>query len=123
MFTHPTVSSSWSDSGGSHNLNFLSDYAQSLNRMGCSQLKDRVRIAYNLCHIPISFQGKVRNDDESYWIYTFLGIAAGEVEHLSLTGPPVRLWDCEGGATSWIRRSERNGNQSKKPSQEGPYFL
>lgn len=87
--------------------------------MGCFQLKDRVQIACNLCHIPISFQGKVRNDDEFYWIYTFLGIAAGEVEHLSLTGPPVKLWDCKGGATSWIRRCERNWNQSKKPSREG----
>ena len=114
-FIQPNASSSWLSEGERKGYNFLSDHWQALVPLECSQARDRIQIACNLCRIPASFLGSLRNNEECHWIYVALTIAVGELGHLALSGPALQLWDGETGLYSWVSHNQVLSNQLRRP--------
>jgi hypothetical protein len=71
--------------------------------LGCSDIKDKIQIAINLSGLPLCWMDTAKTEDEVYWIFTVLALAAGEASVLAFRGPLLKL--CTETVFSWARRS------------------
>ena len=71
----------------------------------CSHKNDRMQIALNLSGLPLFWMGHAETDDEVWWIFTILALAAGEASVLAFRGPLLELHQGKEMTFSWARRS------------------
>jgi hypothetical protein len=85
--------------------------------LGCSDEKDKIQIALNLAGLPLCWMDTAKtNDEEVYWIFTVLALAAGEASVLAFRGPRLNL--CNETVFSWARRSYNPMAECKAPANE-----
>jgi hypothetical protein len=84
--------------------------------LGCSDKTDKIQIALNLSGLPLCWMDTAKTDDEVYWIFTVLALAAGEASVLAFRGPLLKL--CNETVFSWARRSYHPRVECDVPANE-----
>lgn len=92
----PKISGSWS----------LIQQVHDTCNLDCSKINDKVQIAINLSGLPLCWKGSAESDNDVYWVFILLALAANEASVLAFNGPPILFRHPNGEILpSWARRS------------------
>jgi hypothetical protein len=102
----PNISGSWS----------LIQQVHDTCKLDCTKINDKVQIAINFSGLPLYWEGSVSSEDDVYWIFIVLALAANEALVLGFKGPPLQLRHSNGVVgPSWAHRSYSTKGEGRFP--------
>jgi hypothetical protein len=102
----PNISGSWS----------LIQQVHDTCKLACTKINDKVQIAINFSVLPLYWKGSASSEDDVYWIFILLALAANEASVLGFEGPPLQLRHSNGVVgLSWAHRSYPTKGEGRFP--------